>query len=323
MNEPVTWLMPVKNGMPYIKRTLESIASQTYRNHSIIVWDNGSRDGTVDELRSWIPARIPGVVVFERPMRLGPSLAAMIETARTDLCARIDADDINLPDRLAHQVDFMDAHPEVGALGTQMATIDEEGRRTGEWRYATEDAETRWRLRWEAHVSHSAVLVRRSVILAAGNYRDCQPAEDLDLWMRVANIAEIRSLPEVLVEYRRTMTSSMGATSNFVPTDRQAALLNALMLFPGVSDANRAMELWEVTHPQQLQLESRLQHVWELERAARLLANAVAKPADYFTSTRLFQEQRYALRRRAYRRLGLMPLVGLKRRLTLTGNQAA
>ena len=118
----VTWLMPVRNGMPYLPLTLKSIAEQTYKNHRIIVWDNGSTDGTVEELRRWIPSRIPGMIVSERPMRLGPSLAAMVEMAGTPLCARIDADDINLPERLQSQVQFMQAHPEVGVLGAQVAT---------------------------------------------------------------------------------------------------------------------------------------------------------------------------------------------------------
>lgn len=315
----VTWLMPVRNGMPYLPLTLKSIAEQTYTYHKIIVWDNGSTDGTLEELRRWIPSRIPGVIVSERPMRLGPSLAAMVEMADTALCARIDADDINSPERLQLQVQFMQAHPEVGIVGGQVATIDENGSRNGMWRFATEDAETRWRIRWESHVSHPSILFRRDVILAAGNYKDCQPAEDLDLWMRAANVAEIRNLPDVLLEYRRTSKSSTGNIADFVPTDRAAALRNAKVLFPTVTNARRAMALWEATHPRQLHVKSRVQHIWELERAATSLARNLGKPADYFTSTQLFQDQHYSLKKRTYDSFGLKPLVDLKYRLTHAG----
>jgi hypothetical protein len=318
-NPQVTWLMPVRNGMPFLPLTLKSIAEQTYKNHKLIVWDNGSTDGTVEELRRWVPSRIPGIIVSERPMRLGPSLAAMVEMAETELCARIDADDINLPERLQLQVEFMQSHPEVGVLGAQLATIDERGIRHGIWRYATEDAEVRWRLRWESHLAHNAVLVRKHVILAAGNYRDCQPVEDLDLWMRVANIAEIRSLPDVLVEYRRTGTSSTGTISNYIPTDRQGAVRNAEILFPNLRDTRRAMALWDATHPRQLHAKSRVRHIWDLERAATSLAKTLGKPADYFTRTQLFQDQHYSLKKRAYDSFGLKPLVALKYRLTHAG----
>src|ERR1700761_6907929 len=105
MSDQVTWIMPVKNGMPYLRLTLESIANQTYKNHSIIVWENGSTDGTLEELRRWIPSRIPGFVVPGQPPSIGGSSAALVREAKTELCARTDADDIQLPDRLAVQVD--------------------------------------------------------------------------------------------------------------------------------------------------------------------------------------------------------------------------
>src|SRR5438552_5677499 len=107
VNERVTWLMPVKNGMPYLSETLASIEAQTYRDWEILVWDNGSTDGTLDELRRWIPSRLPGRIIDNRPLSLGNSLAALVEAAGTELCARIDADDVNYPERLERQVAFL------------------------------------------------------------------------------------------------------------------------------------------------------------------------------------------------------------------------
>ena len=300
--------------MPYLPLTLQSIAEQTYPNHQIIAWDNGSRDATVEELRRWIPDRIPGIVVAGAPMRLGPSLAAMVEMADTELCARMDADDINVPDRLIRQVTFMQQHHSVGVLGGQLSLIDEEGREipSAEWSYATDDASVRWLLRWRNQLAHNAVIFRRSVILAAGNYRDHQPFEDLDLWQRASYLTEMRNLPDVLVHYRRIASSSTGAIKNFVPTDRAAAKLNASILFPGIERVSRVMSLWEATHPFQLHLPSKYRHIKELEQAALLLAQKVGKPANYFTETETFKEQRFRLRRRFFRRMKLMPLIRLR-----------
>lgn len=310
---PVTWLLPVRNGMPYLPLTLQSIAEQTYPNHKIIAWDNGSRDATVEELRRWIPRRIPGIVVAGAPMRLGPSLAAMVQMADTELCARIDGDDINFPDRLLRQVTFMQERRSIGVLGGQLDLIDEEGGKipSGEWSYATDDASVRWLLRWRNQLAHNAVMFRRSVVLAAGNYRDHQPYEDLDLWQRASYLTEMCNLPDALVHYRRMASSSTGAIKSFLPTDRAAAQLNASILFPGIERASRAMSLWEATHPLQLELPSKYRHIKELEQAALLLAQKVGKPANYFTETETFKEQRFRLRRRFFRRMKLMPLVRL------------
>lgn len=315
---PVTWLLPVRNAMPYLTATLQSIADQTYRNQKIIAWDNGSNDGTAEELHRWIPAMIPGLVISDQPMRLGPSLARMVEMADTELCARMDGDDLNVPDRLERQVAFLQKNPEVAILGGQLEIIDEQGRSTGErWPYPVNDADIRWILRWRNTFAHNTILFRRSVILEAGSYRDYQPYEDLDLWQRAANYTtKMHNLPDVLVLYRRTLTSSTGTVTSYLPTQRAAAELNASILFPGVTEPDRVSNLWEATHPNQLHLPSKLQHSRQLENAARLLAQQVGQPANYFTDTQTYQDQIYYLRRRALKRFGLSPLLRLRDRLS-------
>ena len=114
--------------MPYLRDTLESIERQTYPNWEVMAWDNGSADGSVGELRAWIPTRLPGRVVTDRPLGLGDCLAEMVAQSKTELCARIDADDVNMPDRLERQVAFLVAHPEIAAVGSQIDRLDDQGR---------------------------------------------------------------------------------------------------------------------------------------------------------------------------------------------------
>src|SRR5437763_1462931 len=92
---PVTWLMPVKNGMPYLPHTLRSIEAQTYKNWRVLASDNGSTDGTLEELQRWIPSRLPGRIIADEPLSLGKSLARLVGKAETELCARSDVDDAN------------------------------------------------------------------------------------------------------------------------------------------------------------------------------------------------------------------------------------
>ncbi|MBV9761466.1 MAG: glycosyltransferase [Acidobacteriaceae bacterium] len=313
MSEPVTWIMPVKNGMDYLPLTLESIANQTYKNHSLLVWDNGSTDGTLEELRRWIPSRIPGVIVADRPMSVGCSLAALVETASTEFCARIDADDINLPERLERQVSHMLKNPGIVALGSQVTLIDSNGIPTGaQWECPSDDAEVRWRTRWQSGLTHPAVLFRKSAVLRAGNYADVK-SEDCELWIRLSRFGEMYSLPEVLLYYRRHAASISGPYTDFFLGQYRSACNAAPHLFCGLQP-EEALVLWRLTHPQRMEDPGRVsfRHLFQLERAARLLATESGKPADYFKASSTYQAQIYWLRKNLLRRFGLSKLASMR-----------
>lgn len=305
--------MPVKNGMDYLPLTLESIANQTYKNHSLLVWDNGSNDGTVEELRRWIPGRIPGRIVADRPLSVGCSLAALVEASPTELCARIDADDINVPTRLERQVTHMLGNPGVVALGSRVTLIDSKGVPTGgPWECPSDDAEVRWLTRWQSGLTHPAVLFRKSAVLRAGNYADVK-SEDCELWIRLSRFGEMYSLPEVLLFYRRHAASVSGPYTNFYVGQYRSASNAAPYLFPGLAP-KEALELWQLTHPQRMEEAGRvsLRHLFQLERAARLLAAESGKPAAYFKNTATYKAQIYWLRRNLLRRYGLSKLTGMR-----------
>ena len=184
----VTWMIPVLNGMPYIRQTLESIQNQTFKNYQVAVWDNGSTDGTVEELRQWIPARLPGRIVSNRPMLLGLARAAMVAECDTELAALIDADDINHPDRLEKQVAFLQDHPEVAAVGTQLNRIDAAGVNHGRLtHYPIDHEQIVQEMLLTNPIGQPSVLFRRSAVAAVGNYHDFSPThvEDYDLWLRL------------------------------------------------------------------------------------------------------------------------------------------
>ncbi len=315
MNDPVTWLMPVKNGMPYLRLTLESIANQTYQNHTILVWENGSTDGTLEELRRWIPSRIPGTIIRGRQLPMGASLAALVEAAKTELCARADADDIHLPDRLEKQVAHVLAHPGIAALGAQAVLVDPQGKpMVGSWSSPLEDAEARWRTRWQSPVIHPAVLFRRSAVLRAGNYKDVK-SEDCELWIRLCPFGEIYSLPDVLIHYRRHDASESGGYADYFEGQLRSARNAADHLFPPLP-AEQALALWRVTHPEYVDTQGEpihLRQVRQFSGAATSLARLCGKPDDYFKNTPTFRIQSYWLRRKLLQRLGLSKLLDARR----------
>ena len=317
MGEPVTWLMAVRNGMPFLRETLQSIAAQTYRDHRLLVWNDASNDGTLEELQAWIPSRIHGEIITGASFKLGVNLAHLVTEAKTELCARIDADDVNEPLRLERQVAYMLAHPEVVALGTQVKLIDEKGRpMQSKWICPCEDAEARWRARWQSPLAHPSVMFRRSAALRAGNYRDLHP-EDGEFWIRLCPFGEIYSLAEELVQYRRHGASLSAGHDDYYDGQLWTARAASSHLFPGIPHG-RALPLWEATHPRecrpgaQVTVQDYILHA----RAAGLLARQCGKPNDYFQRTPTYSNQAYWLRRNLLTRFGLTRFVDLRHRVS-------
>jgi len=199
----VTWLLPSLNLMPYLPETLASIEAQTYRNWEIMAWDNGSTDGTVEELKRWIPSRLPGRVVTDGLMPLGRCLQQMVLECSTEYCARIDGDDINDPTRLEKQVAFLEQNPEIALVGAQVSHIDANGAEYGLYDpmpLLHDDIVHRMLHRWV--MWHPTVFFRRSAVLEAGNYHPDPLAEDNCLWPRLAVKHRLANIDEILLKYR-------------------------------------------------------------------------------------------------------------------------
>jgi glycosyltransferase involved in cell wall biosynthesis len=203
MPKKTSWIIPVKNGMPYICETLISLAAQTLQDFEVLVWDNGSNDGTVEEVRKWLPGRLHGRIITNSPLPLAKSLAALVENAEGEYCARIDADDLAHPDRLRQQVAMLESRPKVVAVGCRYDAIDSDGNpcRYDYW-LPTDYTDILHGLFINNCLLHPGMTFRRSAVLAAGNYRMESPVEDYDLWLRLAQHGEIIALSEPLVRYR-------------------------------------------------------------------------------------------------------------------------
>jgi glycosyltransferase involved in cell wall biosynthesis len=202
-NPQVTWLLPVLNGTPYLPETLASIESQTLQDFEVLAWDNGSTDGTLDVLHDWIPKRLPGRVISGRPMGLGACLAELVEMASTTYCARIDADDVNHPNRLELQLEFLARNPDVVVVGTQARSIDANGQvllQQQQLPTAHEKIVLRLLRRWS--LWHPTVLFRRDAAIQAGNYFPERPVEDYSLWLRMAQVGRLANLAETLLDRR-------------------------------------------------------------------------------------------------------------------------
>jgi len=200
----VSVLMPVRDSERFVAEAVESVLSGTFADLELLVLDDGSTDSTPQILER-LAAADPRLVIHRRePGRnLAEVLNVAAELSRGALIARLDADDVSLPDRLQLQTEFLAANPEVALLGGQALLIDESGREFGRAEYPTSDAELQAALRERNPFVHSAMTMRREAFEAVGGYRaNFDHAEDLDLWLRLAAGRQIANLPGPVVKYR-------------------------------------------------------------------------------------------------------------------------
>ena len=194
----VSVLMPVRNGVPWVREAVTSVLAQTAGDLELIVIDDGSTDATPEVLADF---RDPRLRIERRPSAgLTRALVRALELARAPLVARLDADDLALPDRFARQRRFLDARPEVGLLGTGAREVDPSGREVGIVRPPADDEAIRRALIRANPFVHSSVVMRRAALDLVGGYDPSFPvAQDYDLWMRLARVTRLANLPEPLV----------------------------------------------------------------------------------------------------------------------------
>src|SRR6476661_6105481 len=128
MTPPVSVLMPVYNAGRYVAEAVESILGQTYADFEFLIVDDGSTDRSRAILERYA-ARDPRIRLVSRPNTgYAAALNELLGLARGELVARMDADDVALPERLLRQVNYLRAHPEVVCVGTAVHLIDGGGR---------------------------------------------------------------------------------------------------------------------------------------------------------------------------------------------------
>lgn len=207
MNLPaVSVLMPVYNAERYVGEAVESILGQTFSDFEFIIIDDGSTDGSLGILRKYAD-RDGRIRLVSRPNTgYVVALNEAISLARGEYLARMDADDASLPERFQAQVDYLKKHPECVAVGTRVVVVDSDGDPLGEWnRDETHEVIDAAHMEGSRGgvICHPSVMMRRSAVRAVGGYHaEHETAEDLDLWLRLAEIGRLANLPEALLRYR-------------------------------------------------------------------------------------------------------------------------
>ena len=200
----VSVIMPVYNAAPYLARAVESVLAQSFGDFEFLIHDDGSTDDSLKILRDYAAKDARMIVTTGANEGLAATLNRVIGTARAPLLARMDADDICLPDRFEKQVAYLDANPDCAVLGGCETTIDAAGYRIADVRVPrTHEEIDANNLRGVTSIRHPTVMMRRDAVRHCGGYDpELVPSEDLDLWLRVAETGRLANLPDIVLEYR-------------------------------------------------------------------------------------------------------------------------
>ena len=206
-NPQVSILMPVHNTAPYLREAMDSMLSQTFTDFELIVLDDCSPDNAEEILDTYDDARI---VRYKGEKNVGLSnvLNVGVEMARGKYIARMDSDDISLPNRLKVQVDFLEKHPDIDLVSVAMQLF---GAEEEVWVRERNPEKVKVNALFYSPVLHASSVWRKGSFERNGlRFRqEMVPAEDYDLWTRaLVKGLKLVNLPDVLYRYRMHPTQA-------------------------------------------------------------------------------------------------------------------
>lgn len=199
-------IMPMYNAARFVEAAIDSVLAQSMGDFIFYIVDDGSTDesGEIAARKAVLDPRIH--LIRQENQGIVISLNRMLALVDSDLVARMDADDIALPDRFLRQLDRMYSDPTLGALGTQFIEIGEQGEilQAGFRQPVGRDA-VRAALQERQPIANPSAMFRTQALRDAGLYRPAfRYCEDYDLFLRLSESADIDNLPDILFHYRRS-----------------------------------------------------------------------------------------------------------------------
>ncbi len=202
----ISVLMAVRDNVAYIDAAIESVLRQSESGFEFIIIDDASRDGTWERVQAF--AEVDPRIRVQRQVEPRGLTRCLIEgggLVRGEFIARMDGDDISLPERFERQLAYMKANPDCVVVGVQALRVDPEG-----WPVNILGVPLKHEAIDGTHVNgtggqvvHPSALIRRSAYERVGGYRsEFVISQDLDLWLRLAEIGKLANLSEVLLMYR-------------------------------------------------------------------------------------------------------------------------
>lgn len=220
-NQFVSIIIPVYNSSHYLPKAIQSILIQNYKNFEAIFIDDKSIDGSIEIISEYArkDSRIRLIVNNTRE-GIAKSLMIGLAAAKGNFIARMDADDISVPERISKQIDFINSHPKCDIVCSYIMCINEGEIKIGEWktdRKTIQPENIKNSLARENCIAHSTIFARKEIF----HYYTYNPldtdAEDYGLWLRLAADGyQFCKIPKPLVYYRihKKSITSLSKSSN-------------------------------------------------------------------------------------------------------------
>ena len=199
----------------FLRESIDSILQQTYRNFEfIIILDNPDNHEALRVLQDYAQ-QDPRIRLYQNPRNLGlaMSLNRGIQLAQCDIIARMDADDVALPERLEKELNFMKEHPQYRLISPNRIGIDEDGNQNRPPFLLPKDFDNiKDKENYMDMVPHSGITYYTEDLRLIGGYRNFPAAQDRDLWLRYLSRGwQVGFMDECLIKYRMsTDNTTMG-----------------------------------------------------------------------------------------------------------------
>jgi glycosyltransferase involved in cell wall biosynthesis len=198
--DAISVIMPLYNAMPYARAAVESILSQTFDRLELVIVNDGSTDGSADYLSTLTDPRVR--VLHQRNQGDAAASNAALRAARYAWAARMDADDVALPQRLEKEAAFIERNADYGFVGCGWGFIGPDGRRLRAVQVPKLSAPPRFQPMTDPMIAHPGMLYSRQTVLGIAGYRNDYTG-DLDLALRLDEAGcRLGFVPEVLVLVR-------------------------------------------------------------------------------------------------------------------------
>ena len=213
----VSVIMPSYNHEEFIGCAIRSVLEQTFQDFEIVITDDGSTDGSVNEIKKFEDPRI-SLFVFEENQGAAITMHNSAFHSKGDYIAVLNSDDVFMPEKLEKQVKFLDEHPDIAAVFSHVTLLDSEGNDFGSEKNAFAQS-NRSRHEWLRHffykgncLCHPSVLARRGVYTETEEF-DSRNAQTMDFvkWIQLCMNHDIHIIEEPLVKFRVRSESVSGS----------------------------------------------------------------------------------------------------------------
>lgn len=199
----VSVVMSVFNGKAHMKEAVDSILNQTFSDFEFIIVDDDSTDGSSEILDKYSKKDERIKIIHQKNTGLTKALNIGISQAQGEFIARMDDDDVSLPDRFEKELEYLNDHPDVALVSCFAKVINEKGEIVGEHKPPIDHETIKKMSFFSGQICHPAVMFRKKIFDELGGYNEkFRYAQDYELWFRFIGKSAVANIPDFLFLWR-------------------------------------------------------------------------------------------------------------------------